>query len=259
MARGHGTGRRAALLVPVVVAVLVALTAGRSSAGPGPSRAGARQAASEAAAGAALWRQDCATCHRADGSGSERGPDIREAGAGGVDFEVATGRMPLEDADDRPTRSPTPYDQEQIDQLVAYARATLDGPDVPEVDLAAADAAEGGELFRLSCAACHQSAGEGGALAYGQYAPDLSRSTPTQVVEAMRLGPQQMPVYDRASLDDGQAADIAAYVEEIEPPQDRGGWGIWHYGPVPEGFIALTLGIGTILLGARWLGSSRGS
>ncbi len=101
--------------------------------------------------------------------------------------------------------------------------------------------------------------GEGGALAYGQYAPDLSEATPTQVVEAMRLGPQQMPVYDRATIDDRRAADVAAYVREIEPPEDRGGWGIGHYGPVPEGLVAFALGIAAILLGARWLGSTRGS
>ncbi|MGI8936605.1 MAG: hypothetical protein ACR2JF_00055 [Iamia sp.] len=45
-----------------------------------------------------------------------------------------------------------------------------------------------------------------------------------QVVKAMRLGPQQKPVYDTGTLDDAQATDIAGYVQEIEPPEDRGGW-----------------------------------
>ncbi len=251
MARGHVTGRRLALLTPLLVALVV---------GVGAARAPAVQVEEQpdrVESGASLWRRDCATCHRADGGGSARGPDIRDTGAGGVDFEISTGRMPLEAPDDPVMRNQPPYDEEQIAALVAYARETLEGPDVPEVEEVGADLGRGGELFRLNCASCHQSAGAGGALAYGQYAPDLSKATRTQVVEAMRLGPQQMPVFGQEAFDDQEAADVAAYVDAIAPAEDRGGWGIWHYGPVPEGLMAFVLGIGAILVGARWLGSSR--
>ena len=37
-------------------------------------------------------------------------------------------------------------------------------------------------------------------------------------------------------------------------PDDRGGWGIGHIGPIPEGMVAWFLAIASLLLVARLIG-----
>ena len=82
-----------------------------------------------------------------------------------------------------------------IDALVAYvSRLVPGGPPIPSVDPAAGDLADGGQLFRAQCAACHQWAGEGGALLHRE-APSLGPATPTQLAEAVRTGPGAMPTF----------------------------------------------------------------
>jgi ubiquinol-cytochrome c reductase cytochrome c subunit len=143
-----------------------------------------------------------------------------------------------------------------IQSLVAYV-ATLHpdaGPAVPDVDLTSASLADGGEKFRLACAACHQVAGQGGALRYGE-APSLLRSSPVVVVEAMRTGPGTMPVFGTDAFDDRAAAGIAAYVQYLRHPDDRGGEPLWHFGPLAEGmaaFLAVVLLCGALaVIGER--------
>ena len=48
--------------------------------------------------------------------------------------------------------------------------------------------------------------------------------------------------------------DIARYVRSTVHPDDAGGWGIGHVGPIPEGMIAWTLAIASLLLIARLIG-----
>ena len=52
----------------------------------------------------------------------------------------------------------------------------------------AGDLAQGGSLFRLNCAACHNSAGTGGALSYGSDAPNLRHANTVQIAEAIGRG-----------------------------------------------------------------------
>ena len=115
------------------------------------------------------------------------------------------------------------------------------------------DIVSGGELYRANCAACHQAAGIGGALSYGNHAPALDQATPTQVVEAMRVGPGQMPVFDQSVIDDADARDIAAYVQYLHEPDDRGGLSLGRSGPFGEGFVALTAGLGGLTVLGAWV------
>ena len=55
---------------------------------------------------------------------------------------------------------------------MAYVQANGGGPTLPSGDLRDGDLAEGGELFRLNCASCHNFVGEGGALSSGKAAPE---------------------------------------------------------------------------------------
>jgi len=220
------------------------------------------------------WLSDCAVCHGSDGRGTSRGPTLAGVGRSSVDYWLTTGRMPLIAEAGRgalpqggrpatatqlgdPTaadkRHVPSYSPDEIAKLEDYV-ASLGGggPDVP-VLAGTASVASGGEVFRLQCAACHAWAGDGGALLHVE-APNLHRSTPKQVAEAIRVGPGSMPAFGTAALSDQQLADVVAYVRYIDAPDDRGGQGLWHLGPVAEGAIALLGAMGVLLLVTRWIG-----
>jgi ubiquinol-cytochrome c reductase cytochrome c subunit len=57
-----------------------------------------------------------------------------------------------------------------------------------------------------------------------------------------------MPKFSRTAISDRQLNAIIAYIEESKRPADRGGWGIGHIGPVPEGMIAWAVA-GLVLVG----------
>ena len=48
---------------------------------------------------------------------------------------------------------------------------------------------------------------------------------------------------------------IVRYVEYLRDPEDRGGLGLGHLGPIPEGFVAWVIGLGLIVIGIRWIGT----
>jgi ubiquinol-cytochrome c reductase cytochrome c subunit len=204
--------------------------------------------------GRELYLTGCASCHGAEGGGTDEGPSLIGVGAASADFYLTTGRMPAAQGTPyQPPRKAPAYASDQIAALVAYVASLGAGPAIPDVNTSGADVANGGVLFRANCASCHQSAGAGGALSYGQYAPDLKHATATQVVEAMRVGPGQMPVFNEATFTNQQATDIAAYVEYLHSPDNRGGAALGGNGPVPEGFVALIVGLGGLLVISVWI------
>jgi ubiquinol-cytochrome c reductase cytochrome c subunit len=150
-------------------------------------------------------------------------------------------------------RKPVAFNRRQIDALDAYVGSLGPGPDIPVVELAGTDLARGGQLYLANCAACHQAAGIGGALSYGNQAPALHQATATQVVEAMRIGPGQMPVFDQSVINDADARNVAAYVEYLRAPDDRGGLSLGHSGPFGEGFVALIAGLGGLTALGAWV------
>jgi ubiquinol-cytochrome c reductase cytochrome c subunit len=166
---------------------------------------------------------------------------------------LTTGRMPLANSEDRPVRKDPAYRPDQIRDLIAYVSTLGDGPPIPHVDIALGDLSGGGELYRANCATCHQAAGIGGALSYGNHAPALDDATPVQVVEAMRIGPGQMPVFDQSVINEPDARDIAAYVRYLRAPDDRGGLSLGRSGPFGEGFVALAGGLGGLTVLGAWV------
>ena len=215
-------------------------------------------------AGQLLFAQTCSSCHgnEANGVGPDGqatiGPNLQGVGAATVDFWVSTGRMPAADvkaveAERRPTRL-TPL---QALELAAWVNS-LDPavPAVPNPHLAGADQSAGQDLFSLDCAACHTIEGTGDALANGTNAPSLiNRSvTAQQVVEAMRIGPANMPRFS-GNLTDRQVTDITSYVTgRLQHPTNPGGFSLGGVGPVAEGFVALLLGVGGLALICFWIG-----
>ena len=188
-----------------------------------------------------VFLRDCATCHGAHLEGTDDGPALTAAGPALLDYELSTGRMPLPDPDAEVVRRHPAYDRNTMDALIEHIVALgATGEAVPHLDLAGADVARGGEQFRANCAACHQAAGQGGALRYGE-APALHASTPLQVAEATRTGPGTMPVFPAAGLTDADLSAIARYVQELQHAEDPGGQPLWHLGPLAEGLVAFVV------------------
>jgi quinol---cytochrome-c reductase cytochrome c subunit len=201
-----------------------------------------------------VYLRDCATCHGAEGEGTHLGPGIAGIGRAPVDYVLSTGRMPINEPDEKMERRPPKYPPAMRRALVDYVAAFgAGGVDMPVVDLAGADLALGGELYRLQCAACHAWAGDGGALLHRE-APTLKQSTATQIAEAVRAGPGSMPAFGAAALDDHELASVVAYVRSLRHPEDRGGWPLWHLGPLPEGGVAWIIGMGLLVLASAWIG-----
>jgi ubiquinol-cytochrome c reductase cytochrome c subunit len=252
---GRWPGRlcRGALLTPVVLTLASALTATRPALAHPVAAPTAAPAPEEVAR---LYQSDCAVCHGAEGRGTNRGPTLMGVGRASVDYWVSTGRMPLPavPGTQQPRRRPAHYRPEVVTAMVDYVTALGGpGPEVPPVDPRAANVAEGGELFRLQCAACHAWAGDGGAL-LDREAPSLHPPTATQIAEAIRVGPGAMPAFGQAALNDDALQSVVAYVRYLDAPRDRGGNPLWHLGPVAEGGIAWVVGIGLLLLALRWIG-----
>ena len=242
-----------ALAVTSCVAVAVAVAGAWRPSSPASDRSSA--AATTDDIGRRIWLGDCAVCHGRQGSGTSRGPDITESGTAAVDFMVSTGRMPLTHPDSKLERHDPRYDQREIRALVAYAATFVHGPLAMTPALRHADLSKGGSLYLGQCAACHQSAGAGGALANGDVAPPLGAATAREIAGAVRTGPGNMPRFSKDSIDDSELADITAYVRHLRDPGDRGGLSLGHLGPVPEGLVALGIGLVACILVTRWLGT----
>jgi ubiquinol-cytochrome c reductase cytochrome c subunit len=216
--------------------------------------------------GQQLYQRDCSFCHGSEGQGTPRGPEVI-AGVNGpamTDFMLRTGRMPIDDPDDPIRASQSTYNDEEIAALVAYLAEEFDqpGPDIPVVETSQGDVAEGQQIYQENCAACHSPTGIGGAMLAerdgdieGVPIPSLRRAGPVEVGEATRTGPGPMPVFGPDVVDDGQLDSLARYVEELNEPEDRGGWSIGRIGPVMEGAVGWVLGLGVLLMFIFWVGT----
>ncbi|HKG44070.1 MAG TPA: c-type cytochrome [Gaiellaceae bacterium] len=205
--------------------------------------------------GRQLFVDGCASCHGFDARGVPGvGPDLHGAGAAAADFYLSTGRMPLDVATgEQPLRGRPAYPPDEIRALVRYV-GSLGGPKIPQVQPKRGDLSEGQHAFASYCAGCHQILGQGGVVT-GAVPPALTETSPTQLAEAVRVGPYLMPAFDERQIDRRTLDSIALYVQEVvQDPPDRGGWPIGHIGPIPEGMVAWLLAGGVLLLVARVIG-----
>jgi ubiquinol-cytochrome c reductase cytochrome c subunit len=208
--------------------------------------------------GRRLYGRGCVSCHGPNGAGAPGGPSLVGAGAASAHFYLTSGRMPASAGSGAQSqRKPPAYDAAEITALVAYVASLGDGPEIPSVHLEEADLAVGGELYRSNCAACHSGTGSGGAQSYGRIAPTLMESTPVQVAEAMRIGPGQMPVFGRETFSDEEVDEVVRYVQFLQEVKDPGGLALGRIGPIPEGFVAIVIGLGATMLAAFWVGKRR--
>ena len=210
------------------------------------------------AQGRELFLANCATCHGLRAEGRANAPSLIGVGAAAVDFQVGTGRMPLEQSGPQAPKGPLRLDKTQIGKLAAYVASLAPGPAIPSSDAVnpnEGDASRGQLIFRTNCAMCHNAAGKGGALTRGKYAPNLTGVSSTHIYEAMLTGPQSMPVFNDNTVQPQDKRDIIAYLTTVNETPNPGGLSLGRIGPVSEGLVAWVIGL-TVLIGfAAWLGS----
>jgi ubiquinol-cytochrome c reductase cytochrome c subunit len=250
------TSRHARTLAWIVRLGLVAAIAGQVAWSFRPSVS--RAQTDQEALGQTLYESGCVTCHGIDATGTELGPSLEGVGAASVDFFLSTGRMPLANPGDQPTRRPPVYDENEIAAIVAYLTPVVQGgPAIPDVDIAGAPLSRGAQVFLDNCAACHGAGASGDSIGGGQIAPSLTEPTATQIVEAIRIGPGLMPRWSDATMDEEDAEAVAAYLVWLRDHANEGGLQLGRVGAVAEGLIAMVVGVGLILLVIRLTRAAR--
>jgi ubiquinol-cytochrome c reductase cytochrome c subunit len=207
--------------------------------------------------GQQLYQTACIACHGSNLQGVPgRGPSLLGTGEAAVYFQVATGRMPASGQGAQEPRKEPRYTEDEVNQIAAYVQSVGGGPRIPTGDdLRDGNLAEGGELFRLNCAQCHNFAGQGGALSSGKHAPSLDEASDRVLYSAMLTGPENMPVFGDNQLTPDQKRGIINYVQTLKATKDPGGHGLGRLGPVPEGIVIWVVGIGALMFMALWIGA----
>ena len=207
--------------------------------------------------GRQIFLKGCSSCHGLNAEGGSIAPSLIGVGAASVDFQVGTGRMPMADMTVQAMRKTPAYTPEQVAAVAAYVASLAPGPAIPGSEILNYErdgsTAEGGELFRTNCAMCHNFAGQGGALSQGKFAPTLMQSDPKTIVEAMITGPQSMPVFSDKIITPAEKLSIIKWIKAAQVEPSLGGAALGRVGPVTEGLLAWTLGLGLLIGIAVWL------
>jgi ubiquinol-cytochrome c reductase cytochrome c subunit len=224
---------------------------------PQPQTAHAQDDPALVRQGEQLYNNACISCHGANLQGVEdRGPSLIGTGEAAVYFQVSTGRMPAARQEAQAVEKPVKFTPEEIDALGAFVQANGGGPRVPGGDLSGGNPAQGGEMFRLNCASCHNFTGRGIALSSGKFAPAIEDVNDKQIYTAMTTGPQNMPKFSDRQLTPEEKRDIIAYIESISDDRNNpGGYSLGGYGPISEGVIAWIVGISALVGITLWVGA----
>lgn len=183
--------------------------------------------------GQALFLQHCAKCHGEKGEGISAvatiaGPNLQaehNAGAAMAAMEVG------------PSHMPSFGYVLSVPEMRAVSDYVAD--QLAVIPLTGGDLSEGGTLFRVYCATCHQTSARGGALAFaGINAPSLTGKSGAIVAGAVRSGPGPMPAFPPSILTEKQLNSIVAYVDFVQHAPSPGGSPLSWYGPVAEGLAA---------------------
>ena len=261
MARAKKNVRKSGRRHPLATAALVAvglLVTGAAYTGFSQTSATAEidlESPATIEAGEKLFGANCATCHGAGAQGTPDGPSLIGAGAASVNFQVGTGRMPLAFQGPQGMVKPKQFTEDQTLQMAAYVASLAPGPALPDSRYLQGDGdvANGGTLFRINCAMCHNVAAAGGALTEGKFAPKLTGVPATHVYEAMITGPQNMPVFSDANITPQEKSDIISYLKYIEEKPAVGGLTLGSIGPVAEGLFIWVIGLGAIVGLTVWV------
>ena len=235
----------------------IGLTFSVASATEAPKTVNAQSKSTLIEEGQQIFLKGCSSCHGLNAEGGAVAPSLIGVGAASVDFQVATGRMPMQDMSQQAMRKAPVYNEEEVAALAAYVASLAPGPRAytnEEITWERdGNTAEGGELFRNNCAMCHNFAGQGGALTKGKYAPSVMGVEPRHIYEAMITGPQAMPVFSDKIITPEEKLSIIKWIKAAESEPNLGGAALGRVGPVTEGLLIWTFGLGLLIGVAVWL------
>ena len=254
----RSNGRRSPWAAAALIGIGLLITGGVYA---GASAAMASSADTSAASaltvedGKKLFQANCATCHGLDLQGSTTGPSLYGVGELAVEFQVGTGRMPLQASAPQAPQKPVQFTEEQILAMASYVQSMAPGPTFPDEEIldGGGDVARGAELFRVNCAMCHNVAAAGGALTEGKYAPALTNTSALHMYAAMVTGPQNMPVFNDLTLTAEDKRDIISSLLFLQQNESPGGFSLGSLGPVSEGLFIWIFGIGGLIAITVWI------
>ena len=257
--RRAGLRRRASSLA-VLIGALTAVGGGYAMMAPSSGADDSIMTSENIEAGRQLFNNSCITCHGANLEGVPgRGPTIVGTGSASVYFQVSTGRMPIAMQGAMAQRKAPQFTEQETLQLGAFIQSIGGGPQVPAASenlrAGSDELGDGGELFRLNCASCHGATGKGAPLSAGKIAPDLMPSTDLQMYTAMLSGPENMPIFANNQITPEQKRAIIGYVQAMKESKDPGGAGLGRIGPVAEGLLIWTVGLGVLMISILWIGA----
>ena len=205
--------------------------------------------------GKKLFQANCATCHGLNMEGTADGPSLYGVGELAVEFQMSTGRMPLQMQGPQAPQKPVQFTEDQIRAIAAWAQSVAPGPTYPDARIldGKGDVANGAELFRVNCAMCHNVAAAGGALTEGKYAPALTKTSPLHIYAAMVTGPQNMPVFNNMTITPDEKRDIISSLMYLQENESAGGFNLGSLGPVSEGLFIWIFGIGALIGITVWI------
>jgi ubiquinol-cytochrome c reductase cytochrome c subunit len=207
-----------------------------------------------------LFDTHCTSCHGAVLQGTAQGPPLIGIDVQDVDFELRTGRMPAAVPFQQEMHKLPYFPPQQIRDIVAYVMSKSGGNKVlPTVTLRFDDGTlrTGRQVYEANCQQCHNATGHGIAVGYADVAPSLMDATPQDLADAVRYGPDVMPRFGPNVIDQRNLDALASYVWYLQHAKyNPGGLQLANWGPVSEGFIAWTFGLGLLVLLVRRIGSS---
>ncbi len=215
--------------------------------------------------GEQIFNVHCASCHGLNEQGTAQGPPLIDVDAASVDFQLRTGRMPASVPFEQEYQKAPTFNRAQIDSLVEFVMSRSSGNrklpsvQIPTLAHASNDMLRSGrEVYEENCQQCHAATGRGDSVGYLDVAPDLMDSDPLQIAEAVRTGPDVMPRFGPAIIDDSHLNDLIAYIRYLQRAKyNPGGMQLANWGPVSEGFVTWAFGIGLLVLLIRRIGSTQ--
>ena len=206
----------------------------------------------------------CASCHGLNGegqvTGSIQGPPLAGVGAAAVEFQVATGRMPMAHPGAAGAGEAEPVHRGG-DRRAGRVRGHASAPArrspsrssttrpvsarrrSPAVASCSGPTARPATTSRAPAARCRTASTR----------PSLIGVSNLHLYEAMLTGPQQMPVFSDGVLHHRGQAGHHRLPERAARAAQPGGLALGGLGPVAEGLWAWVVGIGVLMLFAIWI------
>jgi ubiquinol-cytochrome c reductase cytochrome c subunit len=190
----------------------------------------------EQVAGKLSYQTRCASCHGTDLRGGINAPSLRGVGAADLDFWMVTGRMPAAVPWIEVGHRGQQISTREVRAIEAYVTSVAPGgPPIPEI-ATGGNLAHGRALFTQNCQQCHGVNANGASIGdNGAWAPSLHAASITQVAEAVRVGPDNMPKFAPSQLADPALGDLATYVISLDTAAATNAFPLDSGGPVPEG------------------------